>query len=174
MTGEFAPSGMRENPLGEKAGSAHPEEPARTNRGDAAADFVSEDADEDYVTNHVTNDGESRQAPKELLVKNGRHEETRTPDLYRVKAESRSTTTTYMVAEDCQVSANTYKSNQQWVETLGCNGGTAHRHAQPITWPRKGWTAVPCLFESRIPPLNQLLSSDRRPERVGSESKFSR
>jgi len=34
---------------------------------------------------------------------NGRHEETRTPDLYRVKGATKVFTTTYMVPGDCQV-----------------------------------------------------------------------
>ena len=38
------------------------------------------------VTNDVTDENEAGPVPVELLEKNGRHEETRTPDLYRVKA----------------------------------------------------------------------------------------
>jgi hypothetical protein len=40
---------------------------------------------EGYGTNHVTNTGGERLPNPELLERNGRHEETRTPDLYRVK-----------------------------------------------------------------------------------------
>jgi hypothetical protein len=36
-------------------------------------------------TSHGTNGKERKLVPVELLEKNGRHEETRTPDLYRVK-----------------------------------------------------------------------------------------
>ncbi len=38
-----------------------------------------------YVTTHVTNDHAKENIPTELLEKNGRHDWTRTSDLYRVK-----------------------------------------------------------------------------------------
>ena len=53
-----------------------------TKRGEAAN---SEGKRDGYDTNHDTNGAESENAPAELIERNGRHEETRTPDLYRVK-----------------------------------------------------------------------------------------
>ncbi len=54
-------------------------------RSSQAETSNAEDGQRGYDTKHVTN-GENREvAPGELLEKNGRHEETRTPDLYRVK-----------------------------------------------------------------------------------------
>jgi integrase len=38
-----------------------------------------------YVTNHVTNQDMDEMPSGEVIERNGRHEETRTPDLYRVK-----------------------------------------------------------------------------------------
>jgi len=45
----------------------------------------SKDEQTGYDTKHVTNGEKRGMVPAELLEKNGRHEETRTPDLYRVK-----------------------------------------------------------------------------------------
>ena len=44
-----------------------------------------EGEDGGYDTNHDTSGNGAEGVPLELLEKNGRHEETRTPDLYRVK-----------------------------------------------------------------------------------------
>jgi hypothetical protein len=38
-----------------------------------------------YVTNNVTNSVAGKKQSSEVIERNGRHEETRTPDLYRVK-----------------------------------------------------------------------------------------
>jgi hypothetical protein len=46
---------------------------------------VSQGKEGGYDTSRVTNDHTTESIPPELLEKNGRHEETRTPDLYRVK-----------------------------------------------------------------------------------------
>jgi hypothetical protein len=56
-----------------------------------------------------------------LYERYGRHEETRTPDLYRVKGASNTFTTTYMVPGDCQVPAATCKAEQSWVGFMGPN-----------------------------------------------------
>jgi hypothetical protein len=46
----------------------------------------------------------------QLIERNGRHEETRTPDLYRVKGAVIFLTTTYMVAGDCLAPATPSKT----------------------------------------------------------------
>ena len=55
----------------------------------------------------------------DLISNFGRHEETRTPDLYRVKDTINNIATTYMVAGDRQVPARTCKTRGSLVKSLG-------------------------------------------------------
>jgi len=62
-----------------------------------------------------------RQFDAEVQKRYGRNVGTRTPDLYRVKGNRTSFTTTYMATGDCQVPAKTCKTEQSWVELMGPN-----------------------------------------------------
>jgi integrase len=62
---------------------AKPSHPANDRKGQEQQDSTFEEGGHD--TSHDTNGSERERVPAELIEKNGRHEETRTPDLYRVK-----------------------------------------------------------------------------------------
>jgi hypothetical protein len=59
--------------------------------------------------------------PMNTEEKYGRHDWTRTSDLYRVKGARNSLTTTYMATGDCQVPAKTCRTEQSWVGLMGSN-----------------------------------------------------
>ena len=57
------------------------------------------------------------------LKKNGRHEETRTPDLYRVKIARTDFTATYKTAGTAKVRGSRTSHHFLWVEVVGWRSG---------------------------------------------------
>ena len=78
----------------------------------------------------MKNDTEGGRNACNCKKRNGRHEETRTPDLYRVKAITLVFTTTYMTGRGCQVPLKSLKTGES-EKTVGYGIGYEQTHCVP-------------------------------------------
>ncbi len=82
-----------------------------------------------YDTNHDTKDNSVFTVAAQVIERNGRHEETRTPDLYRVK-------NLCLIGTDEQQSAEVAKGSKAYQKLFPSHVGSSCTQLAPVSW---GW-----------------------------------